>query len=324
MRDLWKLLDKTCPGSIPPGIIFLPGKRLSLPGFRWAPNTWMSAQEVDYPDPLANMTRAAKLAPEGLLVHYPGFLLHAKNRRDILKVDDDKFRFPSDSTFLEWYKVQIEDSSSRSSKGVDPPEKRLAIILCRERPRELREIALLVEIEEEIIQRNFHDHRRSKIYRVSIVSRVKIEREVNTDRLSGWRNYTTDSAEQDDPMICGEVLDSDQRWYVDGPPEPEPTRRKRFTEPAARKKSEAQTKASVERTNTAATKGSTAQTKPIVPMARNKQPNTSSVPRPRPVASGSGAGVIAMNGSAAGGKGSPAKTSTAKRNMSAQSDRSLP
>jgi hypothetical protein len=230
MKDLWELLDKTCPGSIPPGIIFLPGKRLSIPGFRWAPKTWMSAQEVDYPDPLANMTRAAKLVPEGLLVHYPGFLLHAKNRNSILKPNADIFHFPSDSTLLEWYSVNFKYSDSNASRGVNDPDKRLAIILCRERPRELHEIALLVQIEEEIIQRSFRNQRRSKIYRVSIDRRIKIWREVGTNLLSEWRSYITDSAGQDDHMICGEVLDSDQRWYIDGPREPEAEAPKVVTE----------------------------------------------------------------------------------------------
>lgn len=331
MRDLWELLDKTCPGSIPPGIIFLPGKRLSLPGFRWAPFTWMSAQEVDYPDPLANMTRPAELAPEGLLVHYPGFLLHAENRSAILKENEDTFRFPSDSTLLEWYSVEIEKSAISPSKGIDTAGNRLAIILCRERPRELREIALLVEIEQEIVQRSFRDHRQSKIYRVSIVSRVKIWREVSEHKLTGWRDYITDSTGKDDHMICGEVLDSDQRWYVDGPGEAEPPPRKRSIGPNTGKRSELHTKLSIRRTSTAATKPVAIQQKSAVqrertPMTRMlAKPPTQAAQNSRPhqSAPGPAAGVGPMNGLAAGNRGNAAKTSTTRRNMSIQSDKSL-
>jgi hypothetical protein len=328
MKDLWELLDKTCPGSIPPGIIFLPGKRLSLPGFRWAPRTWMSAQEVDYPDPLANMTRTAKLAPEGLLVHYPGFLLHAENRSAILRENEDTFCFPSDSTLLEWYTVEVKDSTSSPSKGIDSPGNRLAIILCRERPRELPEIALLVEIEQEIVQQNFRDHRRSKIYRVSIVSRVKIWRQVSSHKLSGWHKYITDSTGKDALMICGEVLDSEQRWYVDGPAEPEPATPKRPTEPAAGKRSESHTRLSLQRTNTAATTDVTIKANPTAPRGPLVRPpskpliHAAQTPRSRQAASGTAAGASTMNGSITGGRGVAAKTSTTKRNKSLQPDKS--
>jgi len=107
MIDLWKILDKTCPGSIPPGIIFLPGEKLKDPSFGWAPKTWLSNEELEYPDPLSNMVGAARLVPEGLLVQYPGFVLHAQNRASILRENESSFHFPSDSTLLEWYGVEL-------------------------------------------------------------------------------------------------------------------------------------------------------------------------------------------------------------------------
>ncbi|KAE9382006.1 hypothetical protein N431DRAFT_393756 [Stipitochalara longipes BDJ] len=233
MIDLWKLLDKTCPGSIPPGIIFLPGEKLKDPSFGWAPKTWMSNEELEYPDPLTNMVGAAKLVPEGLLVQYPGFVLHAQNRASILRVNESSFHFPSDSTLLEWYGVELTGLRNNPPKGNEKDEKQLAIILCRPKPKEIPEIALLVEIEEKIVQRSFSDkHHHSVIYHVSYDQRVKIWRETNGDLLSKWRDYITTSIDLDekkvsgdpkreDNMICGEALDSDQRWYVGGRPLPD-------------------------------------------------------------------------------------------------------
>ena len=234
MIDLWKLLDKTCPGSIPPGIIFLPGEKLKDPSFGWAPKTWLSNEELEYPDPLSNMVGAAKLVPEGLLVQYPGFVLHAQNRASILRVNESSFHFPSDSTLLEWYGVELTGLRNNPPKGNEKDEKQLAIILCRPKPKEIPEIALLVEIEEKIVQRSFSDkHHHSVIYHVSYDQRVKIWRETNGDLLSKWRDYITASIDLDeknltgdskreDKMICGEALDSDQRWYVGGRPLPDP------------------------------------------------------------------------------------------------------
>lgn len=235
MIDLWKLLDKTCPGSIPPGIIFLPGEKLKEPGFGWAPKTWLSNEELEYPDPLSNMVGAARLVPEGLLVQYPGFVLHAQNRAAILVENESSFHFPSDSTLLEWYGVELIGLRSSPPKGNQKDEKQLAVILCRPKPKEIPEIALLVEIQEIIEQRSFSDKQhRSTIYRVSYDQRVKIWRETNTEMLSKWRDYITASIDHDekiasgnserkDMMICGESLESDQRWYVGGRPPPPKT-----------------------------------------------------------------------------------------------------
>jgi hypothetical protein len=232
MIDLWKILDKTCPGSIPPGIIFLPGEKLKDPSFGWAPKTWLSNEELEYPDPLSNMVGAARLVPEGLLVQYPGFVLHAQNRASILRENESSFHFPSDSTLLEWYGVELSGLRNNPPKGIEKDEKQLAIILCRPKPKEIPEIALLVQIEEKIVQRSFNDkHHHSVIYHVSYDRRVKIWRETNADLLSKWREYITASIdldeknlsgdlEREDKMICGEALDSDQRWYVGGRPPP--------------------------------------------------------------------------------------------------------
>jgi hypothetical protein len=223
MKDLWKLINETCPGSIPSGLIFMPGERICLEGYRWAPRTWMSGQEVDYPDPLSIMTSAAVLTERGLSVVYPGFLLHTKTRSAVLRANEEEFHFAIDSNLLEWYSVNWKIEPIRNSPvGVSLEEKQLAIILCRPRPRQLPEIALLVEIEKNIKQRSLIDERQSNIYHVYIVCRVKIKREVKENLLSKWKDDITQSITHSDPeegiVIFGEVLDENQRWYVDGRP----------------------------------------------------------------------------------------------------------
>jgi hypothetical protein len=255
MRDLWSLLNETCPGSIPPGIIFLSGARLPFEGFGWAPQTWMTGREVDYPDPLAIMTTPAMLTEKGLLVQYQGYLLHAENRNAIFKPNSQNFSFPVDSTLLEWYVVNWQENDEvvkNARKGIMEVGKpsQLAIILCRPRPREISEIALLVEIAKPIIQRNIGTtgQRETKVYHVHIV-----RQEVKTNRLSQWRDSITqsirdpatqairdgaaergmdrrrmpiqdqvkeDMAMEQEDLIFGEVLDSSQKWYVDGRPPP--------------------------------------------------------------------------------------------------------
>jgi hypothetical protein len=250
MKELWVELNETAPGCIPPGIIFLSGDRLSTSkGFGWAPLTWMSGQEVDYPDPLSIIGSPAVLMEKGLSVQYPGFLLHAKNYTSIAQFGDaNDFHFPVDSTLQEWYCVAPKDAMEASNKRPkgNHQHKQLAIILCRHRPKEIEEIALLVEIEKEIKQREIGGQRESRVYQVYIVCRVMIKREVRESVVSKWKKVVTQtirqtSAEDDDlnrvtdgrdnvgnqaddvqmesveePLIFGEILESTQRWYVDG------------------------------------------------------------------------------------------------------------
>jgi hypothetical protein len=181
----------------------------------------MSGQKVDYPDPLSTMVSAAKLDKEkGLLVQYPGFLLHAQDPVSILGTKQAPIRFPVDSTLLECYEVEHADDSDIGKGTILERANDLAIILCRPKPRELAEIALLVEIKKKIIQRGVGAHGSSMIYEVFIIRRVKIKRLAGPDQFSQWMGYVHQANDEDDRFICGEVLDSDQRWYVDGYPSP--------------------------------------------------------------------------------------------------------
>lgn len=164
MKQFWKSFDGRWPDSIPPGIIFLPGDRVQIPGFGWAPRTWLSAHEVDFPDPLSFVDSTAELhdpntpSPQsvtnrGLRVCFPGFLLFAE-RRDILltaNAQSRSFHFPVDQGLQKWYKVEAtNDDISTSFLGNGSSEdKPLAIILSRSPQEFPPEIGLLVQIYKE-------------------------------------------------------------------------------------------------------------------------------------------------------------------------------
>ncbi|KAJ4372383.1 hypothetical protein N0V83_004157 [Neocucurbitaria cava] len=223
MRDFWLVLEENSPGAIPPGIIFLPGDRIREQGFGWAPTTWMSADGIDHPDPISMTSRAATLSTQnrGLLVEYPGFLLHYQNRNAIVGATDGQgFWFPSDNTLTEWYHVEWADYRTYSAnKGIidEWRSEDLAIILCRPRPRQIAEIGLLVEIHETVEQRELGKDEVNRVFAVYMLRRVTLRRETNEDRLQKKKEEILDSRKPDNQrkIIFGEVLEDHQKWYVD-------------------------------------------------------------------------------------------------------------
>ena len=222
MRDFWLVLEENSPGAIPPGIIFLPGDRIQLPGFGWAPRSWMEAQGVDHPDPISVISKSAKLEPQkgGLLVEFPGFLLHCQDRNAIMGYTNGKgFWFPSDSSLSEWYHVERADGKEYSiKKGIVDKQRTedLAIILSRPRPREIAEIGLLVEIHKKKEQRELGKDRGKRIFAVYILGRVNVKREIDEEKIRKKRKEIIESRKDEyrEKIICGEALE-DQQWYVD-------------------------------------------------------------------------------------------------------------
>ncbi|ETS85964.1 hypothetical protein PFICI_03989 [Pestalotiopsis fici W106-1] len=151
----WTQFNDRWHKSIPPGIIFLPGDRVERIGFGWAPRTWMTAQPVDHPDPLALMTSTATMnGKDGLQVRYPGFILHPQERSHILATDKHRkrFWFPTGPSFLDWYVVETieDDTPQQFIQKIQESDARLGIIVSRVKPGDSpAEIGLLVQIREE-------------------------------------------------------------------------------------------------------------------------------------------------------------------------------
>ncbi|KAK4452655.1 hypothetical protein QBC34DRAFT_398008 [Podospora aff. communis PSN243] len=159
----WDLFNEQWPGSIPPGLIFLPGDKVQKEGYRWAPRTFMSVFTTDYPDPLAPVQRTGYKGTSidankrGLHVRYPGFILHChhgKNiRNKVLCTEHSSVQgnlvFPGSGSLLEWYEVKStgDEPSTDQIQSIIDSKNNLAIILTRPDPKELPyEIGLLVEI----------------------------------------------------------------------------------------------------------------------------------------------------------------------------------
>ncbi|KAJ4203128.1 hypothetical protein NW759_015234 [Fusarium solani] len=259
MRDFWESIckDDNFRNSIPPGMIFLPGKRLPFPGFGWAPLTWMSGQDEAYPYPLDNPEHPTTLKQDrGLVVRYPGFLLHPTREKlkEIITVRKP-FEFSVNRGLDEWYRVRAAsqkiqpDDDSLSAEGKTGDDARLvaqdlrtrmeenkavkiAIILSRPRPVEVTgEIGLLVEV----CQGDFWSSgsqtppREQQLLYCKIVRRVEVSRHL----VSRAESYP---CEEGDPTtreygpiinrfykfkqegIAGVQLPNLQEWCVDGYP----------------------------------------------------------------------------------------------------------
>lgn len=207
MKEFWQLIHQHWEGSIPSGMIFLPPPRLSISGFGWSPETWMTGRTEDYPYPLAHMDYPTDLKPEGLIVRYPGVILYSSDFASRLANLEDGFDFPIDRELNEWYSVSaIEKPSmdvvqaSINDAGNPKAPKTFSLIMSRPRPKDRKEVALLVEI--------YGSPRRRKegkepydVYQCWIISRVWVRR-VRPQRLSSFG-------------VIGELTDENQRWCVD-------------------------------------------------------------------------------------------------------------
>ena len=204
MSSLIYLLSAMSPCAIPPGTIFLPGEKLSAEGYRWAPRSWLSSQEVEPPDPLSveTKTKTRLTLPDGLEVEFPGFRLHELGiNRNKLQIED-AFHFPTNFTLGEWYRVEsIKEGERILDESKINDDRRLAIIVSRFPILNRQEIALLVAI------KKIH----SKMLYVEILNRAWISRCDNHSKLAiGFREGSED--------LIGETLSTRQKWCVDGPP----------------------------------------------------------------------------------------------------------
>lgn len=255
MEDLvcqfWTRFHDTYRHAIPPGIIFLPGEKIKKLGFGWAPKTWMSAHEVDYPNPLDSWHGETDLhGRDGLRVKYPGFLLHTIGENSRTKIvnmtQDSPISFPADRNLIEWYNVKPADSNQTTPdflSGIVNDSTQLAIILSRPRPgASPPEIGLLVEIYstgEIKIAEGDGRNTRPQVFSCHIIRRVHVWREMlaeflagpdrngppshiidhtigtDTTRPSHW-DIISLPASNSKGFCLGETIPPEQPWLVDG------------------------------------------------------------------------------------------------------------
>jgi len=209
--------------EIPPGMIFLPGHRIETEGFRWAPQTWMSGREPDYPDPLSITSSKTSfpcgfnivlshslLTPKGLMVRFPGYQLHNLHQSG----PKPYLAFPANNSLREWYLATPVDQLGglsgvlggaerfRHDMRSDNLDMTLGIICCRPKPGTVREIALLVWIK----------HRECQVLHVHWLYRTFISLMVDESAIEGHRKQFL---EEPDKYAWGEELPPSQVWVVD-------------------------------------------------------------------------------------------------------------
>lgn len=243
--EFWKTFHESYRHAIPPGIIFLPGDKVSHTGYGWAPKTWMSAHGIDYPNPLDSWNGKTDLVHQmdgssGLRVKYPGFILHTvgeESRNKILFMNQDSHvTFPADRNLIEWYSMKTADSNHHAPPfvpGIAKDSTQLAILLSRPRPvPSPPEIGLLVEIyqtEKNVIEEDDGKFSRPNLFSCHIIRRIHVWREMQPEYLTGpGRNGQEHTTKPHWGIIGGDLPNSDfclgeaippaQPWLVDGFP----------------------------------------------------------------------------------------------------------
>lgn len=229
--EFWRVLQLQKKGSIPPGMIFLPGEKVKRVGFGWAPTTWLSVHEMDYPDPLSSRNEPSELDENlGLRVAYPGVFLYPNSQIDRARilgtsVSSDPPSFPINRSLDEWYSFErVDDPATGQPNQVTRlvgEDTQLAIILSGPLPRESsKEIALLVEVK----QLEDPGDEKAKEFRALIIHRVLIWKDPGYLKKEGDRQQfqTGYAGLSSKPLVClGETLPPTQRWWVDSPEIPE-------------------------------------------------------------------------------------------------------
>ncbi|KAI4281466.1 MAG: hypothetical protein L6R38_003672 [Xanthoria sp. 2 TBL-2021] len=206
MVELLSQFAAVSPCPIPPGMIFLPGPRLSKKAYGWAPRSWLSSHEIDSPDPLSLPYQGnTRLMTDGLEVQFPGFLLHdlGFNREELWMRRE--IYFPTDSTLLEWYRVIPAQDTTHFPKDQRFAGNDLAIIVSRMPVVDIKETALFVAV------KRIH----GGIRYAEILNRVWISRAENPETVREWSNKHREG--HHDAMSAGERLPPTTKWCVDGP-----------------------------------------------------------------------------------------------------------
>lgn len=212
MQKLLDLLSARSPCPIPPGIIFLPGPRLTAKGYGWAPRTWLSARPIDSPDPLALKVQKARLnTPHGLEVWFPGFRLHKLGTQKDFRTAPSTFTFSPDNSLSLWYRISPADEGGPRMTRERDNSRSLAIIAPQLMFTNGNEIALLVAIARE----------QDSIFFVEILRRVWISIEGDLEKTRQWRSDFENA--KYDSIFSGERLSREQHWCVDRQQDSQPT-----------------------------------------------------------------------------------------------------
>ncbi|KAK7965864.1 uncharacterized protein PG986_000141 [Apiospora aurea] len=234
MARFWErvVATRNLERAIPGGIIFLPGKRLNIKGFGWAPATSMSGRDEDYPYPLSTLRPRTELLPEllpeGIKVSYPGYLIRS-SRGKCLEIINGSFHFSVNMGLYDWYQATPVTGGKETSNAESAVQEinngdkpRLAVVVSRPRPVETPpEIGLLVSIYKDTSKskQTVYETEESILY-CRIIRRLKVSR-ISDPRTLGAGSGTASNRtlrlyEMFDPGIVGVATSEQQQWCVDG------------------------------------------------------------------------------------------------------------
>ncbi|KAI1738581.1 hypothetical protein F4680DRAFT_424343 [Xylaria scruposa] len=181
MVKLLEEIDSESKLGIPAGIIFLPPPMLQMEnvpetrGYAWAPRTWLSKQAHPYPF-YESVHQAALQCKHGLLVRFPGVLLHCTGSCPAKK----KFWVPLGQSMHEWLKIDVQTDKEwvqfwqeQVMHGED--KKHATIILSCPRLRDKWDIGILVTKKGEL--------RNKQVRWVQHVCRVRVRLETNPNTI---------------------------------------------------------------------------------------------------------------------------------------------
>ncbi|CAF9923337.1 MAG: hypothetical protein GOMPHAMPRED_002812 [Gomphillus americanus] len=223
-RLVYLLAQKRSP--IPVEFLFLPGPYLHSPGFRWAPQSWLSQQRVDHPDTYFTQGKCGELIVDrGLRVEMPGFEI-SEMETSLVKLRNRKHFYVYASNSEEWYRIDkmrpadpwpyTEDF--KADQDQLQGRRKAAIILSGLKwGNGKREIALLVAVlRDNMITKDAEILRRVFVTRMSKFDKIKKLKQ----ELDLMNNVDVDYEDTDDehPVIFEADGIRDQCWLVDGSP----------------------------------------------------------------------------------------------------------
>jgi hypothetical protein len=203
--------------GIPPGMVFLPGPKLPVRGFAWAPRSWMTRRSRDAGAPLlATDQRMSFLTLRGLQVQYPGVQLNPRRGA----AEPPCFWIPTARNLRRWLRIRYArdmpdqgdaDWAAAWAAACAGPEQP-CIIRSRFDEHDEPEMALLVK---RVARRESSapSQSRSDVFWVKALCRVWIKVETDTAVVA---RHSENFRLHVDRMTWGEALDGDQRWVVDG------------------------------------------------------------------------------------------------------------
>jgi hypothetical protein len=201
MAKLLDLIEEDPTLGIPSGIIFLPGPKLPVPGYRWAPKTWLSKQSHPY-SLFRPLRKTALSTKRGVVVTFPGLVLHCS-----VQVPKTTFYLPLHETLHKWFKIQVatpEEDWSTFWRTNASALHELCIVMSVSNPRDRWEIGDLVRTKGSLNQ--------GQVKWVEVLARVWIRLETDFEKLIELRR---EYKEQSDKLMFGSRVKDDQMWCVD-------------------------------------------------------------------------------------------------------------